>query len=117
MQSGRCHRAMTIFPIAGKASRFLRQLPRTERRSKVRIAKGERSIWQRRFWEHTITTELGYSRHIDYIHVNPLKYGYAIRVQDCPILPMSRTKFCLSIGPAMLKRKVGDWENIHESAN
>ena len=37
--------------------RFVQALPRIERRSKVRIAKGERGIWQRRFWEHTIRDE------------------------------------------------------------
>ena len=31
--------------------RFVQALPRTERRSKVRIAKGERGIWQRRLPE------------------------------------------------------------------
>ncbi|MDO9014639.1 MAG: transposase [Polynucleobacter sp.] len=43
--------------------RFVRVLPRTERRSKVRVAKGERGIWQRRFWEHTIRNETDYARH------------------------------------------------------
>jgi len=31
--------------------RFVQKLPATERRSKVRAAKGERGVWQRRFWE------------------------------------------------------------------
>lgn len=35
----------------------MQQLPSTERRSKTRIAKGERGIWQRRFWEHAIPTK------------------------------------------------------------
>ncbi|MGD0962160.1 MAG: transposase, partial [Methylomonas sp.] len=33
-------------------SRFSRSLPKTEYRSKVRIAANERGIWQRHFWEH-----------------------------------------------------------------
>lgn len=33
---------------------FVKALPKSERRSAIRIAKGERGIWQRRFWEHTI---------------------------------------------------------------
>jgi putative transposase len=41
-------------------------------------------LWQRRYWEHTIKTELDYSRHIDDIHANPLKHGYVTRVQDWP---------------------------------
>jgi putative transposase len=48
--------------------RFVQKLPRTERRSKVRVAKGERGIWQRRFWEHVIRNENDYLRHVDYVH-------------------------------------------------
>ena len=35
-------------------SGFSRALPITERRSPVRIAAGERRLWQRHFWEHAI---------------------------------------------------------------
>jgi hypothetical protein len=59
-------------------------LPRTERLSATRRKRAERGIWQRRYWEHTITKELDYAKHIDYIHVNPLKHGYVNRVQDWP---------------------------------
>lgn len=64
--------------------RFVQALPRTERRSKVRIDKGERGIWQRRFWEHTIRNETDYARHIDYVHWNPVKHGHVQRVMDWP---------------------------------
>jgi putative transposase len=36
---------------------FSKALPPTERRSSVRMARGERGIWQRRFWEHAIRDE------------------------------------------------------------
>lgn len=64
--------------------RFVQKLPRTERRSKVRVAKGERGIWQRRFWEHVIRDETDYARHVDYVHWNPVKHGYVQRVIDWP---------------------------------
>ena len=32
--------------------------------------RGEYSLWQRRFWEHTIRDENDYARHIEYIHYN-----------------------------------------------
>lgn len=32
---------------------FSKSLPRTERLSAVRSRRGERGIWQRRYWEHT----------------------------------------------------------------
>ena len=37
----------------------------------------EKSIWQRRFWEHTIRNKNDWRNHIDYIHYNPVKHGYA----------------------------------------
>ena len=65
-------------------SGFSRALPKTERRTKVRKAAGERGIWQRHFWEHVIRDDLDYQRHVDYVHVNPLKHGYVKRVGDWP---------------------------------
>ena len=65
-------------------SGFSRGLPKAERRSKVRIAAGERGIWQRHFWEHVIRDDLDYQHHVDYIHVNPLKHGYVKHVLDWP---------------------------------
>jgi putative transposase len=40
----------------------------------------ERSIWQRRFWEHTITSQDDFNQHLDYIHYNPVKHGLV----SCP---------------------------------
>ena len=63
---------------------FAKTLPKTERRSLVRLAKGERGIWQRRFWEHTIRDEQDYAAHVDYVHINPVKHGLVKRVVDWP---------------------------------
>ena len=38
--------------------------------------KGERGIWQRCFWEHTIRDEGDYARPMDYVHFDPVKHGY-----------------------------------------
>ena len=46
--------------------------------------RGEYSLWQRRFWEHTIRDENDYARHIEYIHYNPVKHGLVNRVSDWP---------------------------------
>jgi len=46
--------------------------------------RGEYNLWQKRFWEHTIQDEEDYSRHVDYIHYNPVKHGYAKQVVDWP---------------------------------
>jgi putative transposase len=46
--------------------------------------KREKSIWQRRFWEHYIRNEEDWRQHIDYIHFNPVKHGYVSQPQDWP---------------------------------
>jgi putative transposase len=43
-------------------SGFLRGLAAGERISKSRAAKGERRIWQRRYWEHTIRDDTNFAR-------------------------------------------------------
>lgn len=65
-------------------SGFSRALPKTERRSNVRKGAGERGILQRHYWEHLIRDETDYLRHMDYVHVNPLKHGLVKRVADWP---------------------------------
>ena len=49
-----------------------------------RSRQGYRGIWQRRFWEHTIRDARDFHRHLDYIHVNPVKHGLADRPRDWP---------------------------------
>ena len=39
------------------------------------LRKGERGIWQQRFWEHSIRDETDFNAHCDYIHYNPVKHG------------------------------------------
>ena len=63
---------------------FSRQLPRIEHRSESRTRKGERGIWQRRFWEHALRDEADWQRHMDYIHFNPVKHGHVRRTADWP---------------------------------
>lgn len=70
--------------------RFVRALPATERRNAARVRKGERGVWQRRFWEHVIRSEADYAAHLDYIHINPFKHGLAARVADWPFSTFHR---------------------------
>ena len=63
---------------------FTKSLPAKERLSPVRDAKGERGIWQRRFWEHTIRDDRDYATHMDYVHYNPVKHGHVARVSEWP---------------------------------
>ncbi len=44
--------------------------------------RGERGIWQPRYWEHTVVDEVDLERCVDYVHWNPRKHGL---VQALPI--------------------------------
>ncbi|MBI2311668.1 MAG: transposase [Betaproteobacteria bacterium] len=57
--------------------RFVQALPAVEHRSPAQVARGERGIWQHRFWEHAIRDEEDFARHLDYVHFNPVKHGWA----------------------------------------
>jgi putative transposase len=80
-------------------SGFSRNIPKLEFRRKSRIVKGERGIWQRRYWEHMIRDERDYEQHINYIHwpllrvlrsrhlcipahLNPVKHGYVLKAVE-----------------------------------
>jgi putative transposase len=64
-------------------SRFSKSLP-PEADSRPGRRKGERGIWQRRFWEHLIRDDEDLSRHVDYIHFNPVKHGLVEDPDDWP---------------------------------
>jgi putative transposase len=63
---------------------FNRYIPKEELLSYSRQKQGERGIWQRRFWEHTIKSEQDYRHHIDYVRLNPLKHGLVTEIKDWP---------------------------------
>ncbi len=44
--------------------------------------KGERRVWARRFWEHTIRDDSDLQHHVDYVHFNPVKHGWVERPED-----------------------------------
>ena len=56
----------------------------TETANKSRAQKGERDVWQRRYWEHTIRDEHDFQMRLDYIHYNPVKHGLVKRATDWP---------------------------------
>jgi REP-associated tyrosine transposase len=65
-------------------TRFVRAIPRGERLSRTRVARGERGIWQRRFWEHLVRDENEFGRYVEYCAINPVKHGYVRRAADWP---------------------------------
>ena len=69
---------------------FSKALPKTERLSKVRANRGERGIWQRRYWEHLIRDDADFAAHMNYVHFNPVKHGLVKRVADWPFSTFHR---------------------------
>jgi putative transposase len=68
-------------------SRFTREWRRSEAEAGLssrptfsRASRGERDVWQQRFWEHAIRDDEDLERHLDYLHFNPVKHGLA----KCP---------------------------------
>lgn len=53
-------------------------------RSASRVAHRNRGVWQRRFHEHVCCDENDLGRHVEYIHFNPVKHGYARCPHDWP---------------------------------
>jgi len=46
------------------------------------VNKGEKGVFQRRYFEHTIISEEDLINQINYIHYNPVKHGLASKVKD-----------------------------------
>ena len=63
---------------------FSRAIDAGPARSPSRRKKGERRVWQRRFFEHLIRDEDDFAGHVDYIHYNPVKHGLAAKPTEWP---------------------------------
>jgi putative transposase len=71
-------------------SGFSRGFAATPARSASKIAKREKGIWQRRYWEHAVRDDADFERHVNYIHYNPVKHGLVTRVGDWPFSSFHR---------------------------
>jgi len=69
---------------------FARALPHEQWRNAARVRRGERAIWQRRYWEHLIRDEADFTAHMDYVHINPVKHGWVAAVRDWPFSTFHR---------------------------
>ena len=54
--------------------------------------KGEKGIWQRRFWEHAIRDEADFRAHMEYCWFNPVKHGLVARPGDWPYSSVHRDR-------------------------
>ena len=53
-----------------------------KRLSQIRLTKGERGIWQRRYWKHLVRDDADYAQQVDHIHCNPVKHGYVCQGKE-----------------------------------
>ena len=53
-------------------------------------AKGERGIWQRRFWERHVRCEEEFAAAVRYCHLNPVKHGFVARPEEWPYSSVHR---------------------------
>jgi putative transposase len=74
---------------------FSKALAAREWRSPAMTSRGERGIWQRRYWEHTIRDERDFAAHLDEPHFNPVKHGL---VKDPADRPHSSFRQCVARG-------------------
>ncbi|MBQ2263612.1 MAG: transposase [Loktanella sp.] len=65
-------------------STFSRHLPASDTRTAVQKRRGEKGIWQRRFWEHVIRDEADLARHMHLIVTAPVRAGLVRRAGDWP---------------------------------
>ena len=63
-------------------SAFSRHLPAPPDLSDVQKTRGEKGIWQRRFWEHCIRDQADLLAHRDYIWRSPVAAGLVARPTD-----------------------------------
>ena len=72
--------------MKGNFSRLYRQSNDIEDipQSISRKQRRELPVWQRRFWEHMIRNDDDFSRHVEYIHFNPVKHKLVSNPYDWP---------------------------------
>lgn len=86
------HTVMTLprgesnFPLIWNKikGRFSRRLDWSGPRSRSKLSKRERGIWQRRYWEHLIRDPNDFRTHVEYCWINPVRHGFVQHVRDWP---------------------------------
>jgi putative transposase len=86
-------------------TQFVKALPKTEWISETRQGKGERAIWERRYWEHYIRDERDLRNHVAYCYYNPVKHGLVQRIKDWPHSTFHRD---VRIGRFEMDFEIGD---------
>lgn len=73
-------------------STFSRGQPHSPHRTQTQIARSEKGIWQRRFWEHCIRSAEDLRTHVTMIHTSPVQAGLCPRPEDWPYSSIHRAR-------------------------
>lgn len=76
--------------VALLKSRFSRACPMPANRTPAQINRGEKAIWQRRYWEHVICDAQDQALHRDLIYLSPVHAGLCKHPQDWPHTSLHR---------------------------
>ena len=80
-------------------ARFSARLAAADHRAPSKISKGEKGIWQRRYWEHHIRSDADFIAHVQYCWINPVKHGLVLRAVDWPYSSIHRDIRRGMVGP------------------
>ncbi len=96
--------------VAMLKSRFSRMQPVPAHRTLTQIKRGEKGIWQRRYWEHHIRDAADFERHRDMIYLSPVHAGLCPRPQDWAHSSLHRDLRAGKTAPAPIGHGA---ENLH----
>lgn len=69
---------------------FSKDLPAPTQRTPSQIKRGEKGLWQRRFWEHHIRDARDLAAHRTFIYTVPVQEGFVARPTDWPYSSIHR---------------------------
>ena len=91
------HTILTLPPNDSDFSNRLRRIKGRFTRSVVAAGlpissdhRGEYSLWQKRFWEHSIRDDRDFERCVDYIHYNPVRHRLVSSPIEWPFSSLHR---------------------------
>lgn len=80
-------------------STFSRHAPEPDHVTPSQRRRGEKGIWQRRFWEHLIRDRADFDLHMHLIASAPVHAGLVVRAGDWPYSSLQRRKMGLDPSP------------------
>lgn len=84
-------------------STFSRHAPPAQDRCASMIKRGEKGIWQRRFWEHLIRDQDDYDLHDHLIATAPLRMGLVRDPKDWPLCSAYKRRMRFNASPPRLE--------------